>query len=506
MVRKDYSHDEDQFIASAWLTAQDGMLPYRDYTYFHAPYLVFIYAVLFWMAGETPLFTARIFSSLCGSASIFLVFFLVLDFFRHSIHSSRSGRDQPIWFGYLIAAEIALLYLVNPLTAAATGFSWNHDVMTLFMLLGFGAAYLALDRAHPRLLLFASGLFLALAVGVRSSAVTVLPVYLLAVWFFPIQRSIKKSVLSIVAWISGFLVGMLPMLVLFMLAPQQFLFGNLEYALLNTRYRMDVPVLYDGNVAIYGPSSLVDKIDYLMKNILNQPANLFVLLLMAVFGWTVLGVAIRRGWVPSYYALLFLLLTPFAAIGSFLPSPSWIQYFFIPLPFILLAVAFGLNVSVRNKQFQAIWLVVILFWVVVLSHAFHFQDYRRIGFLRYPELWRPRVIHQVGQQIREIVGEQGSVFTLSPLYLLEGHLEIDPRFATGTFAYRTGAFLTSQERQFHNIVSADDLEGFLDANPPDGIFLGLDPLLDVPIRAYAKSRGYQEFIFTPRLSLWVKSP
>ena len=116
------------------------------------------------------------------------------------------------------------------------------------------------------------------------------------------------------------------------------------------------------------------------------------------------------------------------------------------------------------------------------------------------------MIHQVGQQIREMVGEQGRVFTLSPLYLVEGGLEIDPRFVTGTFAYRTSEFLTPQERQSHNIVSADGLEEFLDANPPDGIFLGLDPLLDVAIRAYAHSHGYQEHILTQKLSLWVRIP
>ena len=289
MVRKDYSHDEDQFIASAWLTGQDGLLPYRDYTYFHSPYLVFIYAALFRLSGETPLFTARIFSSLCGSAGIFLVFFLVLDFFRKPVDHNQTDHTQPAGVGYLVATAFAFLYLINPLTAAATGLSWNHDVMTLFMLLGFTVAFRAQDRIHPGRWLFASGLFLALAVGVRSSAVTVLPVYLFALLFFSAQRSIKKSLFSIVSWVSGFFVGLLPMLVLFLLAPQQFIFGNLEYALLNTRYRMDVPVLYNGNVAVYGPSSLVDKIDYLIKNIINQPAILFVLL-----GSVRLDCAVRR--------------------------------------------------------------------------------------------------------------------------------------------------------------------------------------------------------------------
>ena len=41
------NHDEHQFVASGALLTRNGLLPYLDYAYFHAPYLVFIYAALF---------------------------------------------------------------------------------------------------------------------------------------------------------------------------------------------------------------------------------------------------------------------------------------------------------------------------------------------------------------------------------------------------------------------------------------------------------------------------
>src|SRR5690349_6190270 len=44
---KRLDHDEHQFIASATLLARRGLLPYRDYPYFHMPHMVFIYAALF---------------------------------------------------------------------------------------------------------------------------------------------------------------------------------------------------------------------------------------------------------------------------------------------------------------------------------------------------------------------------------------------------------------------------------------------------------------------------
>ena len=36
---KPLDHDEHQFVASGWLVARAGLLPYHDFPYFHLPYL-----------------------------------------------------------------------------------------------------------------------------------------------------------------------------------------------------------------------------------------------------------------------------------------------------------------------------------------------------------------------------------------------------------------------------------------------------------------------------------
>src|SRR4030066_86580 len=77
-VRADYNHDEDQFIASARLLLDEGLLPYRDYPYFHTPYLVFVYALLFTLTGSDNLLAARLFSAVCASSAVMLVFWMVL--------------------------------------------------------------------------------------------------------------------------------------------------------------------------------------------------------------------------------------------------------------------------------------------------------------------------------------------------------------------------------------------------------------------------------------------
>src|SRR5512139_353299 len=110
-VRADYSHDEDQFITSARLLLDEGLLPYRDYPYFHTPYLVFVYALLFAITGDHNLLVSRLTSAVCATASVMLIFWIVLSFFRR----------HPWKLRYLAALAITFLYLPNPLLAATAG-------------------------------------------------------------------------------------------------------------------------------------------------------------------------------------------------------------------------------------------------------------------------------------------------------------------------------------------------------------------------------------------------
>ncbi|MFM7173516.1 MAG: hypothetical protein ACKO4U_10840, partial [Caldilinea sp.] len=46
-MRRHFNHDEHQFVASAAVIAHYGLLPYRDFPYFHVPNLSFLYALVF---------------------------------------------------------------------------------------------------------------------------------------------------------------------------------------------------------------------------------------------------------------------------------------------------------------------------------------------------------------------------------------------------------------------------------------------------------------------------
>jgi len=493
-VRADYSHDEDQFITSARLLLDKGLLPYRDYPYFHTPYLVFIYALLFAVSGDFNLLAARLFSAFCATASVMLVFWIVLYFFRH--HSKKHS--------FLVAIAIAFLYLPNPLLAATAGIAWNHNLSVLLMLAGVFFAIQGLPRKSFGIWYFASGVLLGIAVGVRLSSLTIFPAYILALLGLPGKFSWRRFIRLGLLFGAGFCLALLPLAWFLITSPQQFIFGNFTYAQLNATYRLDIPVAYDGNLPIYGSRSMVDKLAFLWNDVILQPGGLLLGVCLVFFGWSILGTHLSPKETHLSRNILVLSALPLVALGSFLPTPTWYQYFYAPVPFALLAIALGLSYLTQRPGQLRKWITVLLVQLILLSNILVLQDFRRMSFLRYVDLWKPLVIHQVGVDIQEQLGAGSKVFTVAPLYPLEAGLQVYPPMATGVFAFRTGSLLNAGERQVQHIISKENLDAYLDADPPDGILVGFDQVLEQPVIQYAISRGYSSIALDTRLTLWSR--
>jgi len=84
----------------------------------------------------------------------------------------------------------------------------------------------------------------------------------------------------------------------------------------------------------------------------------------------------------------------------------------------------------------------------------------------------------------------GKVATLSPIYPLEGGLDVYPEFATGQFAYRTAPFTSPALLGYYRTVSPDTVEAFLKADPPAALLLGFEPELEAPMLRFANENGY----------------
>src|SRR4030066_580819 len=125
-MQRGYNRDENQFVASGELLAEQTLLPYRDYPYFHLPNLIFVYALVD-KVTDYSLLGARAVSVVFSTANIVLIFLISYNFFR----------GQRLSIRITASAAGVLLLLANPLFAYTSGLAWNHDLPIFVGLLAF---------------------------------------------------------------------------------------------------------------------------------------------------------------------------------------------------------------------------------------------------------------------------------------------------------------------------------------------------------------------------------
>ncbi len=479
-LSKPLSHDEHQFIASGALLADRLLLPYRDEPYFHTPLLTFVNAALFKLVG-VHLLAARLWSSASALAMLALVFGTAMRLL---------GELPPVRRVSLAAAAV-LLVLASPLFAFTSGYAWNHDFAVL---LAVGAALALLRGVEGRpdaRSVFAAGALLALAAGVRLSMAPLAAPFLAAALLSGAPGQRRRLRLG-AACLAGLAAGALPTLILFALAPAQFLFGNFRYPELNTQFRLQT--------GYPEAMSAADKLAFLGSHVISQPA---VLALLALFLATAL-LALVRGRprrVDRLRVGFVLALLPFLLAGALAPTPSFIQYFYVFVPFIVLGFVFGLAALARERGI-GLPLVGLLVVAIALGGLGSIEDDGRAVRLATGRTPEPIAVGRVGAAVASVVGH-GPVLTLSPAYALEGGVAVYPSFVTGPFAWRTASLLTPRERAQFGLVAPDDLARALTEAPPVGVLVGLEGGQDAALVDYARARGYRAFGMPEGLTLWA---
>jgi hypothetical protein len=462
-------HDENQFVASGWLIAHAGLLPYRDFPYFHLPYLSLIYALVFQFSSY-PLLAARLVEVAAAFGTTLIIYLLL-------------RRKPRTWSGVVIGASGVLIWVFNPLTQYASGLAWNHDLALLCCLLAY-AAFQAGEPSGKRSV--ASGIGIAIAAGIRATFLLASFAFLL----FTIVGRARKA--TAIAWTAGIMVGSLPNLIFFAIAPSQFWFGNVSYAALNTQWRAEHE--YDRAMTLDG------KFAYLVGDVIGWTSTLVLLIALAV-AIVVVGRRLlsaphndrpdgRAFWLA---VTLFLVLS----VGAFLPTPTFQQYFFSAVPFAVLAVGLACR---AGRPAIGVPVMLMLAVVSVLAGASLFES---LGRLAASAQWTPMKVHDAGATVRQAVG-QDTIVTFAPVYPLEAGLSILPQLATGPFAYRVGSLLSADERRRQNIISVDDLGVVLDHEPRAALLLGFEPEeLEEPLAQYAQSHYYRYQRLPSGKNLWL---
>ncbi len=487
-MHKRLDHDEHQFIAPAALFLRRGLIPYRDYPYFHTPYLVFINAGLFALTDHL-LLAARLLEMLASFGTI--CFLLIVNL--------RTFHAQPPKLRTMLAIGLTVLVLANPIFTLTSGRSWNHDLPTFLMLLALAALQGAGgERRRPRTLLaLAAGLLMGIATGVRLTFAP--PALAMMAWPYVADHlALRKRWQLALTYSAGVVVALIPVLVIFWLAPQRFLFGNFTYPFLNTAFR-------DATSFGKGMTGL-GKLWFVVTDVLSRPGCLALTVLFVatlVLAWPLRRRMSRH---DRREAGLLIFLLCIVLIGTFAPSPLFAIYFFEAIPLMALLIALGASAVALDPERFRFWLKWFVVPAVALTFVVGLPAFRGVFHLGSRHGWVPLRMHDVGERIARAVPPNTTVLTVAPLLPLEGGRDVFEEFATGPFALRVSPAITeSQEQRFH-FFDEDDFLAMMVKRRPAALLTGhegamddamLDAMHGMPLTARDVGEGY---------TLWVPQP
>jgi hypothetical protein len=218
----------------------------------------------------------------------------------------------------------------------------------------------------------------------------------------------------------------------------------------------------------------------------NLPSRVVLLGLGAclVFG---IRTAIKSDRIQQYRTILALGCAAGLLAGSLTPSPVFVQYFYAPLPMLIISMAMMLAlVPISFRVSVAICCAMVLVMAVSIRSAL--PEYRTSWRMLAPSHWVPVQVHQMGKLIAAQAGpKRRPVFTLSPIIPLEGGSRIYPATVNGPFAFRVASMLSSKRRRTLNVVGPGQLKQLFQHTPPSGIFVGFEPGPDGDLKKYARS-------------------
>ena len=497
VVSAGISHDEYQFIASSQVLVNQGLLPYVDYPFLHMPYQIPVNAAAILLCAY-HLLAVRILNAVFFLASVMTVFFLV----------SRRFQTQPGWMRGLAGFLSSMLLLFDPTLTGMDGRALNHALPVLLSLLAF-ALFEAWTRGkRASLTLLGCGLLVGLAIGVRLSfAVLLAPFFVILLWV-PRLQPFRKRVKNTAVFLAGAGAALLPAGLLVIAAPRNFYFGNYVYIRLNTIYRQEV--LFQGSM------TPLAKAQYFGETVLSHPASLILyagLLLTAAY---LAARLVRREGRESAVLLLAVLLSLALLAAGFAATPLWPQYFFAPMPFVLISAFSGL--AMIPKALPRLLALGGIAAALILGFPWH-QTARQLGVLAAPAQWVPVQAHEVAEQVQSIVGD-GKVAALAPIYPLEAGLETYSPFIVGPFVWRTAPLLSQDGRRQYDLLSFHEIEAALNADPPAAILTGFETdygfdansfgQLEKPLLDYARKHHYQPArtwkpgFWPADITIWIK--
>ncbi len=412
--------------------------PYLDFFYTQAPLLPYVYALWMKFAGVTWV-SGKLFAALLTA----LLGTLLSDHVYQETRNWLTGVVTVVLF-----ASSTLIFAFFPVVK-------TFSLAGLFL---FGA-YVFVSKVSvmsPRWLLPAAGLLFGLSVDTRSYLVLIIPVFL---WWIVQKVDKGPRMKSIFAFLGGFLLAIIPCLILFLASPSAFLFNNLGYHALRSEA---------GLIGMWEEKFLVLLVSFLGG--LGSNGIQTGLLFFISLGFVSSALQRRR---PARLAFLIAVTL---GLVSLLPTPVHPQYFCLCIPFLVVSAVFVVHdwLSDLKPGRTRIVAAVVCALLVGVYLAASPKDFRRYlitgdqvagvepgleGDLRLQQ------VLAVSRAIDEVTFPGETVASFWPGYIFQTKASPLPGFEND-FSLPVAEDLTPERRAKYHLLSPNEIEADFETHRP----------------------------------------
>jgi len=457
---------DEGFYAYAAQLVSEGSVLYRDFFFPQMPLTAYLYGLGGFLFGSTwDIY--RIISGVCFGGILWLVYLILLRCL---------GRPAALT-GAVLTATCHLSFAWFPVIQ-------TYSLSTFLVLAGVYLLMISEREDGPRVWFgtIGSGLLFSLAVQTR---LFFLPLCIIPMLFLLGKGKDKKASIH---FLLGLMAGSLPLVVLATLDVDSFCFSNLGYHIIRS------------DLTFQGSLSAKWRIFEVLFS-LGEPSQKFRgFQTPLLFGGMILGVFLlwrklpMAGRLSGIIGLILL-------VVSFVPTPTYVQYFVTVVPFAVIVTVMGIMTLLKNcdrMRFFGICFVLLLLGIIYERYLI--SDIERytlsgkgvigIGNEHGAKEWNLARVQSMSAVLEQFTSPEDEVLALWPGYLVGINRKSIPgsenHFGRGTYVETLS---TAEQEQYH-LLSNVQLRSIL-SNGIASVVIGHRVYLSPDIRVLLTNTHYK---------------
>jgi len=486
------NHNEHMYTCAGILIAQ-GQSLYSDFAYLQTPYLPLFYGSLFKIFGIESWYLL--------SAKLVSFFFICIALISLLLIARRVLRDS------VCSLCVVVLFVLNATIINAAAEVSNYIMPAACVMLAFHVFVVSCQNSIRVSGIAIAGFLLAIAVGTKLTCAPLIIPFFVVILVCPLEKNAstlhaaRRVFYVFLPFVAGLVLGALPMLLFVVTDPESFFFNNLGYHFVNTKWRLDT--------GYEGPMSLYSKLGYACE-LLFKLDNLLVLLGCITGLGMLINYRVRHACygfkklpIGFWLALLLVLVAFPVAIA---PTPSFFQYYVMPVSCLFIVFVYAIACCTSKNPLRLRGLLVLLVLVTLAANGPALVT--SMSNLANEKRCAVRRVHTVSADIQNSLrlkkpGVTGRIATLSPLFVVEANLPIYEELSTGPFLYRIGDLLSLEDRKRFVGTSPKTIHDLFNKEEPLAVFVGYERGLDSALLDYALKNNYSAVDVRGRGTLYI---